>query len=124
MNVLLVTYHPLKEINGGTVMYKSLVRNISDYNLYWVPTGSTDDELPHEVLQCCSGVLNLKSFLFRKNIKRVSRFFPCSILYLILVYFYYVPLSACKIIRYVKKTRPDVVWFELARHNYFLAYLL
>ncbi len=123
-NVLLITYHPLKAINGGTKMYESILKKLGDFNLFWIATGSSNKKIPPHLIPLFIKVKFITSFIFYKNWLRVFTKFPFVFIHLFILYFIYTPYSYYRIKKTIKDENIDLVWIETFKQTYLLAYLI
>jgi|GEM_PF-2114313 len=123
-NIMLVTYHPLNDLNGGTVMYKTLIENFPSKNLFWIGTGAFLQKTPEFIKQNCKDSLIVRSFIFSKNWIRVFSRFPFNIINTLFIYFFYAPRATIIVLYNIKKNNIKHVWFESFRQTYLIAYFL
>lgn len=114
----------MNAVNGGTRMYSRLLYELRDQELYWFATGNNSDTLPNSIVDICKLVYNSKSILFNKFWLKFMRLPPFSLIHLFFLYFFYIPIVYFRVSRAIKNNKPNVVWIEMVRHNYFLAFLL
>lgn len=123
-NVLLITYHPLIAINGGTKMYEAILKNIGNFNLFWVATGSFNNKIPAHFKPIFKKIKFLSSFIFYKNWLRVFSKFPFVFLHIFFLYAIYTPYCYFRIKKIIKDEKIDLVWIETFKQTYLLAYLI
>lgn len=123
-NVMLITYHPLNNLNGGTVMYKTLIENFPSKKLFWIGTGAFLQKEPEFIRENCKNNLIIRSFIFSKNWIRVFSRFPFNIINTLVLYFFYTPRATLMILYTIKKNKIKHVWIETFRQTYLIAYFL
>lgn len=123
-SILLITYHPLNSLNGGTVMYKTLIENLPTKNLYWIGTGSYLENCPDFMKIRTKSYKIIRSYIFSKNWIRIFSRFPFNFINIILIYLFYTPRSIFIIYFFVKKHKINFVWIETFRQTYLIAYVL
>ena len=119
MKILLVTYHPLINVNGGTSMYRKLILSFSTTELKWVSTGgykkrSLIDGLNEYIIS------EVHSIFFSDFFQRVFVRFPFNIFYYLYYYFFY-PRLIIKTLNNLDLSKFDIVWLEHVKHNVIVA---
>ena len=123
-NILLITYHPLKAINGGTKMYESILKNLGGFKLFWIATGADNKRGPINLLFLFDKVIFISSFIFNKNWLRVFTKFPFVLIHVFFLYFIYTPFAFWRIRKMIKDQKIDLVWIETFKQTYLIAYLI
>jgi hypothetical protein len=123
-NVLLITYHPLTNVNGGTVMYQNLIESFPSKNLFWIGTGAFLQKTPDFIYNSTKSHRIIRSFIFSKNWIRIFSRFPFNIINTFLIYFIYTPRAILAIIYTIKKEKINYLWFETFRQTYLIAFVL
>lgn len=123
-NVLLITYHPLTNINGGTVMYKNLIENFPSKNLHWIGTGAFLQKAPDFIYNSTKYHRIIRSYIYSKYWIRIFSKFPFNIFNTLLIYFFYTPRAVLIILYTIKKNKINYIWFETFRQTYLMAFIL
>jgi hypothetical protein len=123
-NILLITYHPLKAINGGTKMYENILRNLGDFKLFWIATGADNKIGPINLLFLFDKFILISSFIFKKNWLRVFTKFPFVLIHVFFLYFIYTPFAFWRIKKMIKVQKIELVWIETFKQTYLIAYLI
>lgn len=119
MKILLVTYHPLINVNGGTSMYRKLILSFSTTELKWVSTGG------YKKRRLIDGlteylVTEVNSIFFTDFFQRLLVRFPFNIFYYLYYYFFY-PRLIIKTLNDLDLLKFDIVWIEHVKHNVIIA---
>ncbi len=119
MKVLLITYHPLLRVNGGTEMYKKIMKSFHADELDWLSTGyHTKRETYDDVTQYLK--LEVNSLFFLDYFQRFLTKFPASIFY----YFWYYRIYVKRVLKELYKRdleKYDIIWVEHVKHNIYIA---
>lgn len=120
--ILLITYHPLTAINGGTFMYKSIIHKIPENELVWICTGTDNTTTPNWITGYRHYIF--PSFIFKKIWLRVFRKFPFSLIHYLFLYFFYSSRVSKEIIKIVENENIKLIWIEGVKHTYKIGTIL
>lgn len=122
MKILLITYHPLIAINGGTYMYKSIIEKIPKNELIWVATGASDKTKPKWMNDFKTYIF--PSFIFKKNWLRIFSRSPFHLFHYLVLYNVYVPIISKKIVKLINIENPDIIWIEGVKQTFKIGNIL
>lgn len=122
MKILLITYHPLISVNGGTYMYKSIIEKIPKNELIWVATGASDTTSPKWMNDVKKYIF--PSIIFKKNWLRIFSRAPFHLLHYLILYNVYVPVISKKIVKLINIEKPDIIWIEGVKQTYKIGNIL
>lgn len=120
--ILLITYHPLLAVNGGTFTYKSIIEQFPKNELIWIGTGATSIESPEWMNGYKSYIF--PSFIFKTNWLRIFKKPPFYLVHYLLLYFYYAPTISIKIINIIKSEKINLVWIEGVKQTFKIGNIL
>ena len=113
--ILLITYHPLLAINGGTYFYKAIIESIPKDKLLWIGTGAPTQKRPSWMKGFQSYIFS--SFIFKRMWLRLFNRFPGRIINTVLLYCFYSRFTAHRILRIIEAENIGVIWIESVKQT-------
>ena len=120
--ILLLTYHPLLAINGGTFTYKAIIEQFRREELIWVGTGAASTKSPEWMSGYKTYIFPL--FIFRTNWLRIFTKPPFYLVHYLLLYLYYAPNVCLKIIKIIRSEEVSLVWIEGVKQTFIIGRML
>ncbi len=124
-NTLLITYHPMIAINGGTMMYNTILSKIINKDkLFWIGTGASTNQCPIFITKNKIDYKIVSSFIFHKYWLRIFTKIPFVIFHYLVLYLLYTPYTFFKILKIINQQDVKLVWSETFKQTYILAFLI
>jgi hypothetical protein len=111
-------------MNGGTVMYKKLIKSVDHNSFFWFATGASEKTPPSFAKELEFKYYIFNFFCFKKNWLRIFTKFPFYLIHYFILYIIYSPIAFYKVLKIINEHKIEVVWIEAFKQTYVISILL